>query len=240
MKKLSVLVVIALIIAVSSCNFPGFVSVHPSGQYVAKKIQTGAFENVSVSSGFELILTQDSIRDLSIETYENIHQYIIVEVQGNTLEIHPEEGINFIGNPDVKVYLSCNYLNKISSSGGGRVNLNNGWSGDELIVYLSGGGKIFGKVQLKTLDLEMSGGSESALKGVAENLEISSSGGSVHRHFSLKTKKCRADMSGGASAELNVSEKLTVDGSGGTNVRYKGNPQLSLELSSGSRVSKAE
>jgi len=47
----------------------------------------------------------------------------------------------------------------------------------------------------------MSGGSESELEGVAENLEISSSGGSVHRHFYLETKKCRADMSGGSSVE---------------------------------------
>jgi len=47
-------------------------------------------------------------------------------------------------------------------------------------------------------------------------------------------------MSGGASAEVNVSEKLIVDASGGTNIRYKGNPEISSELSGGSSIEKVE
>jgi len=240
MKKLSALIAAALIIAVSSCNFPGFVSVHPSGQYVAKKIQTGAFENVSVSSGFELILTQDSISSLSIETYENIHQYIIVEHDGNTLKISKENGINFTGNTDVKINLSRNYINEIYASGGSKVNLNNGWTADNLTVFMSGGGRIFGKVQLKSFDLNLSGGSKSEIEGAVENLTISSSGGGRHNNFSLVANKCIAHMSGGSSAELNVVEGLEIFGSGGSRVHYKGDPQITDHLSGGSSVSKAE
>ncbi|MEN6618440.1 MAG: head GIN domain-containing protein [Rikenellaceae bacterium] len=240
MKKYYFLIAVVLIIAVSSCSYMGYISVKPTGEYVTKKLQTGNFENVSVSSGFELILTQDSNRELSIETYENTHEYIIVEVEGNTLKIYRKNGINFTRNPNVKIYLSCNYLNKISSSGGGRINLNNGWSGDELKISLSGGSKVFGRVRLNSLFMSMSGGSKSELEGIVGYLTISSSGGSVHKHFSLEAQKCNAAMSGGASAELNVSESLKVAGSGGTKVRYKGNPQLSVKLSGGSSVKKAE
>ena len=240
MKKHIFLFAALITLAVSSCSFWGFVSVDPSGQYIAKKIQTASFENVSVSSGFELILTQDSLKELIIETYENIHSYIVVEVVDNTLKIHPEDGINFSGDPNVKIHLSCNFLKKLSSSGGGHINLNNGWTADELRISLSGGGNVTGKVLLKSLELDMSGGSESDLEGVAEYLSISSSGGSVHKHFSLLSKKCRADMSGGASAEVNVSEKLIVDASGGTTIRYKGNPEISSELSGGSSIEKVE
>lgn len=184
MKKHIFLFAALITLAVSSCSFWGFVSVDPSGQYIAKKIQTASFENVSVSSGFELILTQDSLKELTIETYENIHSYIVVEVVDNTLKIHPEDGINFSGDPNVKIHLSCNFLKKLSSSGGGHINLNNGWTADELRISLSGGGNVTGKVLLKSLELDMSGGSESDLEGVAEYLSISSSGGSVHKHFS--------------------------------------------------------
>ena len=120
MKKHIFLFAALFAFALSSCSYFGFVSVDPSGQYIAKKIQTTSFENVSVSSGFELILTQDSLTELTIETYENIHSYIVVEVVGNTLEIHPEEGISFAGDPKVKIHLSCNFLDELSSSGGGR------------------------------------------------------------------------------------------------------------------------
>ena len=240
MKKQIFFFAAILSMAVSSCSYVGFVSVHPSGDYIAKKINIGEFDNVSVASGFELILTQDSVSSLSIETYENIQNYIIVDIEGKTLEIYRENGINFSGRPNVKIHLSCKNLDRISSSGGGRINLDNGWNADELEVSLSGGGKVFGKVQLGSLDLSMSGGSRSEIEGVAEYLSISSSGGSDHKHFALESRKCRADMSGGASAELNVSESLEVDGSGGTRVRYKGNPQLSLRLTGGSSVNKAD
>ena len=240
MKKLLLIFAAASLIGAQSCSYFGFISVDPTGQYISKKVAVSPFENVSVSSGFELIVTQDSIESLSIETYENIHQYIVAEVVGNTLEVHPEEGISFAGNPKVKVHLSCKYLNKLSSSGGGRINLNNGWTGDELSISLSGGGKVFGKVMLQSLELDMSGGSESDIEGVAEYLNIGSSGGSVHKHFSLLTKKCRLDMSGGASADVNVSEKLNVDASGGTHISYKGNPEISSELSGGSSIEKVE
>jgi len=240
MKKHIFLFAALFAFALSSCSYFGFVSVDPSGQYIAKKITTTSFENVSVSSGFELILTQDSLKELTIETYENIHSYIVVEVVDNTLKIHPEDGINFAGDPNVKIHLSCNFLKKLSSSGGGHINLNNGWTADELRISLSGGGNVTGKVLLKSLELDMSGGSESDLEGVAEYLSISSSGGSVHKHFSLLSKKCRADMSGGASADVNVSEKLIVDASGGTTIRYKGNPEISSELSGGSSIEKVE
>ena len=123
MKKQIFFFAAILSIAVSSCSYVGFVSVHPSGDYIAKKINIGDFDNVSVSSGFELILTQDSVSSLSIETYENLQNYIIVDIEGNTLKIYRENGINFSGRPDVKINLSRKNLNRISSSGGGRINI---------------------------------------------------------------------------------------------------------------------
>lgn len=147
MKKQILFFTAMLSMAVSSCSYVGFVSVHPSGDYIAKKINIGDFDNVSVSSGFELILTQDSVSSLNIETYENLQSYIIVDIEGNTLKIYRENGINFSGRPNVKIHLTCKNLDRISSSGGGRINLDNGWNADELEINLSGGGKVFGKVQ---------------------------------------------------------------------------------------------
>jgi len=240
MKKLIFIISAALMFTVSSCDFPGFVSVHPTGEYITKQIQIGAFENVSVSGGLELVLTQDSVSSLNVKTYENIQKHIIVEVVGNTLRIYKEIGINFSSDADVKINLSCKALAEIETSGGSRVDMNNGWNGEKLYLSISGGGSAIGKVSLKSLELSMSGGSRSEIEGTVEYLTINSSGGSRHNHFALEAKKCRADMSGGASAELNVSESLEVYGSGGTRVRYKGNPQIIEHLSGGSSIHKVE
>ncbi|MDZ4058925.1 MAG: head GIN domain-containing protein, partial [Bacteroidales bacterium] len=193
---------------------------------------------VSVSNGFELIITQSPVNSLVVETFENIHEYIITEKIGNTLKIKRDEGVGFTGRADVKIYLSCENLTSISSSGGGKVNLSNGWSGEKLKVTASGGGRIFGEVYLNELLLSMSGGSRSELSGKVNYLSISSSGGSSHKHFNLETLECKASMSGGASAELHVIERLDVSGSGGTTVRYRGEPEISTKLSGGASVHK--
>ncbi|MDP3437899.1 MAG: head GIN domain-containing protein [Bacteroidales bacterium] len=238
MKKSFLITIAVLIVAISSCSCLDFVSINPSGPYTAKKINVGSFENVSVSNGFELILTQDPNQELVIETYENIHDYIVVRVDGSTLKIYREGGIFFSGNSNVKIYLSCNHLEKITGSGGSRIYLENGWEGDQLKVSLSGGGRITGAVELNSLYLSMSGGSRSELEGSVGYFSINSSGGSVHKHYGLKAEECRASLSGGASAELFVSELLDVTGSGGTTVRYKGDPHINTKLSGGSSVRK--
>ncbi|PKP05528.1 MAG: hypothetical protein CVU10_11765 [Bacteroidetes bacterium HGW-Bacteroidetes-5] len=239
MKKKLILFITVLFVAVTSCSCLDLMSVRPSGQYIAKKINVGDFENVSVSNGFELILTQDSKEELVIETYENVHEYIVVRVEGSTLKIYREGGIFFSGNTKVKIHLSCSYLGKITGSGGTKIDMESGWSGDQMKISISGGGRIFGNLKLNSLYMSMSGGSRSELEGEVDYLSLSSSGGSVHRHFGLETNECRASMSGGASAELYVKERLEVSGSGGTSVRYRGNPQLSTKLSGGSSVHKA-
>ncbi len=238
MKKTILLTFSVLIVAISSCSCLDLVSIRPSGAYIAKKIHVGNFENVSVSNGFELIITQDPHQELVIETYENVHDYIVVRVEGNTLKIYRDGGIFFTGNTNVKIYLSCNYLEKISGSGGSRIYLDNGWQGDALKITLSGGGRVEGEVNLNSLYLSMSGGSRSELDGNVDYLSITSSGGSVHRHYGLHANECYASLSGGASAELYVTEFLDVTGSGGTTVRYKGNPEVRTRLSGGSSVRK--
>ncbi len=215
-----------------------FEMIKPSGEIVLHERDAGEFTKVSVSSGFELVLTQSDVKELSIETYENIHDYIITEISGDQLRIRRREGVSFSGNPKVKIYLSANHIERISSSGGGKINLNSGWEADELKVTLSGGGKLYGTINVNSLDINMSGGSESELSGFAAHFVLSSSGGSRHRHFDLQTERGEVALSGGARAELNVSDTLEINASGGSDIRYIGDPKVATKLSGGSRAGK--
>ncbi len=237
-KNINLLIALVSLFAFFSCI--NLYYVVPSGEYIKAERALGEFEKVSVSNGFELIITQNQTNSLVVETFENIHEYIIIENIGNSLVIKREDGVGFTGKADVKIYLSCDNISAISTSGGGKVNLSNGWSGESLKVTASGGGRIFGEVYLDKLSLDMSGGSRSELSGAVNYISISSSGGASHKHFELEAQECKASMSGGASAELTVRENLIVSGSGGTTVRYKGDPEISTKLSGGSSVRKVD
>jgi len=240
MKKIFYLTVALLIIVMSSCTFPGMIAVRPDGAYISKDIQPESFDNISISSGFELILTQDSTQTLTIESYENVFKHLKVEIVGNTLNIYAEKGVNFIGDPKVKIHISTPRLNELSLSGGSRADLQNGWKGSDMGVSLSGGSRIYGKTILETLSMELSGGSRSEIEGSANYFTISSSGGSKNRHFDMFVKKCNASISGGGALEISVSDSLDIDCSGGSRVDYKGTPAITSQLSGGSSLEKVD
>ncbi|MCK9628398.1 MAG: DUF2807 domain-containing protein [Bacteroidales bacterium] len=240
MKKIFYLTVALLIIAMSSCTFPGMISVRPEGAYISKDINPESFESISVSSGFELLLTQDSIQSMTIETYENVFKHLEVQIVDNTLMISPKDGVNFFGEPKVKIHITTPVLKELSLSGGSRAELINGYKGEQVEVSLSGGSRIFGLTNVKFLDMYLSGGSRSELKGAVDYISVSSSGGSKSRHLDMLARKCSASISGGGSLEISVSDSLEVDCSGGSRVNYKGSPVISSELSGGSDLEKVD
>ncbi len=237
MKKLQFLLAAIFSLSLHSCSF-GFAGIQPEGEYVPRTVNVGEFENVSVSSGMELILTQDSVTSVRVETYENIHKYINAAVVDNTLRFTIDFAANLI-NPKVKVYVNSPKIGRISGSGGTRLYLNSGWSANALEVHISGGSSVYGKVDVKELSLSMSGGGRSELEGNPEKLTIEASGGSSSRNYNLTAANANLSLSGGSSAHISVSDFLTVQASGGSSVRYKGNPEVKTNLSGGSSVKTA-
>ncbi len=240
MKKIFYFTVALIIIVLSSCSFPGMVSVRPEGAYISKDINPESFESISVSSGFELLLTQDSVQSMSVETYENIFKHLEIVIVDNTLMISPKEGVNFFGDTKVKIHIKTPVLKELSLSGGSRAELVNEWEGENIDVSLSGGSRIFGQTNVKFLEMDLSGGSRSELRGVVDYISIGSSGGSKSRHLDMQARKCNASISGGGSLEISVSDSLEVDCSGGSRVHYKGSPVISSELSGGSNLEKVD
>ncbi len=234
MKNPLLLFVAIFSLSLYSCSF-GFAGIEPEGEYVSRTVNASQFENVSVSSGMELILTQDSVTTVRVETYENIHKYINKEVVNNTLRFTIDFTAN-LKNPKVKVYVNTPKIGRISGSGGTRLNLSSGWSANALEVHISGGSSVYGKIEVKELSLSMSGGARSDLEGDLEKLIVEASGGSSCRNYNLATKTANLSLSGGSSAHISVSDFLTAQASGGSSVRYKGNPEVKTNLSGGSSV----
>jgi len=240
MKKIFYFTVALIIIVLSSCSFPGMVSVKPEGEYISKDINPESFESISVSSGFELLLTQDSVQSMSVETYENIFKHLEIVIVDNTLMISPKDGVIFLGDTKVKIHIKTPVLKELSLSGGSRAELVNEWEGENIDVSLSGGSRIYGLTNVKFLEMDLSGGSRSELRGVVDYISVSSSGGSKSRHLDMQARKCNASISGGGSLEISVSDSLEVDCSGGSRVNYKGSPVISSEISGGSKLEKVD
>ena len=238
MKKLlfSFMAIAVAALTLSSCVFN---AVTPEGEYTSKSYELPTFENIYVSSGMELILTQDSTVSVKVETYENIHEYINVEVVDNTLRLSKDLEVSF-RNAEIKVYVNIASLDEIEASSGSHLNLTAGWVAEELDIDMSSGSSAQGNIEIKEFSLKMSSGSDATFSGKAEKFTLGSSSGSTLNAFDLEAINCSADLSSGSYAEVFATGCLYAESSSGASIKYKGTSQIEVKTGSGGSVNRAE
>ena len=238
MKKLlfSFMAIALAALTLSSCVFN---AVTPEGEYTSKTFNVEPFNNVSVSSGMELILTQDSTVSVKIDTYENIHEYINVEVIDSTLKFSKDLEVSF-RNPDIKIYVNVAYLEEIKASSGSELNLTSGWKADELEIDMSSGSSAECTLEVQELSLSMSSGSDARFTGKAHEFSIEATSGSNFKGFDLEAVNVQTDLSSGSYAEVFATGFISARASSGATVKYKGTNQLEVKTSSGASVNRVE
>ncbi len=211
----------------------------PEGEYISKSYDVEPFENISISAGMELILTQDSTTSVKIDTYENFYKHINVEVIDNTLKLTKDIEVSF-RNPKIKVYVNIAKLDEIEASSGSSINLSSGWTAEELEIDMSSGSFAEGTLELQKFSLSMSSGTEAKFSGKVHEFSIDASSGSNFKGFDLEAVNMETDVTSGSYAEVFATGFISVRASSGATVKYKGTNQLEIKTSSGASVNRVE
>jgi len=229
MKYLNLLktsAVLLLVIAVNNTNVLAQSS---------KNVSVKAFNEVTVSSGLDLYLTQTTNEALTIKGQEDLIKDVVVEQNGSSLVIKYKDGIKWgslFKNQSIKVYLNYKNLKSLTASGGSDVYTQNNLKADVLNLRASGGADLKLTLTVKDLNLTISGGSDAELKGSGENLIATASGGSDMDAFGYVVNNARVIASGGSDANIYVNKALEAGASGGSDVNYKGSAVLKKTSSS--------
>jgi hypothetical protein len=201
----------------------------------SKNVSVKSFNQVTVSSGIDLYLTQGSTETLTIKGNDDLIKDVIVEQNADAITIRYKEGINWgrlFKNQTIKVYLNYKTLTGLNASGGSDVYAQNNIKSDILNLRASGGSDLKLMLTVKDLTLTISGGSDADLKGSGENLQLTASGGSDVNAFGYSVNNAKATVSGGSDANLYVNKALEASASGGSDINYKGKASLRKTSSS--------
>lgn len=201
----------------------------------SKNVSVKSFNQVTVSSGIDLYLTQGSTETLTIKGNDDLIKDVIVEQNADAITIKYKEGINWgrlFKNQTIKVYLNYKTLTGLNASGGSDVYAQNNIKSDILNLRASGGSDLKLMLTVKDLTLTISGGSDADLKGSGENLQLTASGGSDVNAFGYSVNNAKATVSGGSDANLYVNKALEASASGGSDINYKGKASLRKTSSS--------
>ena len=236
-----------LILATLVFSACGIKVIRGSGDMVSESRNVSGFDRVSLSGSGEVIITQGGEESLSVETDDNIMQYVKTEVRGGTLYLEmDEQGAAVLSPTRLTFTLSVKQLAGLSVSGSGDIEVDD-IDTERMALDISGSGDIqidslateklemsidgSGDVRVDSLSAEevesrIGGSGEVNLAGEAptQNVEISGSG--QYRAGNLQSETIEISIGGSGDAVVWATGSLKADISGSGSVKYYGSPTV--------------
>lgn len=194
------LLVCMAVLSLGACGCSG---IPGSGVIKQKSYTVSPFKSVNISGTGSITVTKGEETSVSIQTDDNLHQYLKVEVANGTLKISQDENLN--PSDGININVVTDDLSSFHLSGAADGTLN-GITGPALKVSLSGAGSIEGNGEVDELTISLSGVGSADFKN-------------------LKAKKVKIDNSGVGSAEVFASEEFDGNVSGVGSIECHGQPE---------------
>ena len=242
-----ILFVLLLVLFVSTaCAIPfGPSLVKGSGKIVVEERDVQNFEQILVTGAGRVIITQGDSESLTIETDDNLMEYIETEVKGKTLEIGFKDGTVLSSGGDQTALeptdgfifrINVIDLSSVTVSGAAKIE-NDKLKTDSLNIILSGAGDInLDDLNTDDLDVLISGAGDIQVVGAVNTQNVRLSGFGRYQGFDLKSQQAVVIISGAGGAEVWVSDTLEVVISGAGDVKYYGSPDVNPEISGLGRI----
>lgn len=209
-----------------SCNFSMNLGegVDGNGNVVtADRNISSDFDQIKVSQGLDLYITQSNDVALSIEADQNLHDLIMTDVENNILRIYSTENIRRASSK--KIMLNIKDISAIKATSGSDVNSTNTIEVDDLELNTTSGANMELSVKTQTLNCRSTSGSDIIVSGTTDILIAEATSGSDIKADNLKAETSKVKATSGADISVNTSKELTARATSGGDIRYSGNPE---------------
>ena len=227
MKKSILLLVTILCFSSCQSQIWGNKKIKGNGNVTTITRTTSDYDGIKCAGSFDYILVAGTEGKITIEGEENLLEYIITEVKGNSLIIKTENNINLncSYNKTIKITIPFKEINEVSLAGSGDLWNEDKISSSNLKVALAGSGDVVLDIEASTTDASLAGSGDLTLKGNTNNLEASIAGSGDFHGFSLQANNTTVSLAGSGDAEVVSNESLKARVAGSGDIQYKGSPK---------------
>ncbi|REE24555.1 head GIN domain-containing protein [Winogradskyella pacifica] len=227
MTTLTRIIIISIIsLLMLSCNFSMNLGegVDGNGNVVTMDRDISSdFNEIKVSQGIDLYITQSDAIGLSVEADENLQDLIMTDVENSILRIYTTENIRRASSK--KVLLNIETISAIKATSGSDVYSTNTISVPNLELNCTSGADITLDVITETLNCKSTSGSDINVSGTTKSLIAEATSGSDIDASNLKAQTSNVKATSGADISVNTSKELTANATSGGDIRYSGNPE---------------
>jgi len=223
MRQIQILYVL-FAFTISSCIYGQYKpKVTGSGKVVTEERKAGYFDAIRVSTGIDVYLTQGASERIAVEADDNLHEYIMTEISGNTLKIYTEANIRKAERK--RVYVTMKDVKELSASSAGDIVGKNSITTDELFLSASSAGDIELQIKAQKVECKLSSSGDMTLEGEADELDADLSSAGSLKAYDLVVKVADITTSSAGDARITVTEKLRARASSAGDIYYAGDPK---------------
>jgi hypothetical protein len=224
MKNLKVVLIGALVIGITACvNGQMRRTVYGNGNVVKEDRSAGNFTGLKVSSGIDVYLKQGQKESITVETDENLQDYIITEIKNGVLNVYSDANIRRAERK--RVYVTMEEITSARTTSAGDILGQTPIKTDNIELSASSAGNINMEVYASKVEIDISSSGDITLNGKADFMSARLSSAGDLNAYDLEVKEADLSASSAGDADVYVSEKLTARASSAGDINYRGNPR---------------
>lgn len=204
-----------------------------SGNVVSLKRNVSPFQKIDVDGVFDIYLVQGKEESLVVETDDNIQQYIITKVEGNTLKIRNKNGISLTQTTKMNIYITFRNIYDLKLNGVCNVKGKEELMFDNFSININSVGNVNLKLKSNNLEINSLGVGDCILSGRTKSLYIKLTGVGGVDSERLIADNVSIKSSGVGNTTVYALKELNIYTSGVGNVTYYGDAQIKSINSSG-------
>ncbi len=188
-----------------------------------KQYNYAGFDKIDVGGAFEVSISQADNFSVFIETDENLHDNMRLELVNDMLVIKTKGIKNF---SELNVYIGLPELTKLLVHGAAEVKIEEAFKASNIEIEASGASESKLHLLADEIRVDVSGAAEVDLSGSTEQLFLNTSGASEFNSRNMEASIVYANSSGASSAHVYAIEELDMEESGASSINYSGAPQI--------------
>jgi hypothetical protein len=229
-----ILLVITVFMVVIRVQLKAAVFVEPSGQIITNRVVVPPFNEIEASGNLKMFVRQGDRYEVLVRADDNLMEYILAEVDGETLNV------SFRGwsgkNATIEIEVDLRDLKSLKAMAGANIRSEGTIQGDVFRHIVNSGAQSLLYIDFNFLELELSSGGNASLNGRIREMNAKNDAGGILEASGLEAEKVKLSTSAGSVSNLFVTEELEVKASTGSTVNFTGNP-LVKEISSSTGAS---
>jgi len=236
-KLLPIILTLAgAIFLLGACTFPNMQIITPEGPVISINYLTEDFSIVTIRGGsWEVIFRQTENHSATVAINENLLDHFNLSVENGVLTATFDVGIGFDENISniSRIYLYAPYLEGLNLSG---IVYAIDWDTiytQNFAIDAGGIANIDIQLEVEQLAVDARGITNIQLFGNTDTADINIIGSGNIFAFDLQTREAQINASGSSNINISVSENLTATVGGISHILYRGNPQVTYDISGG-------